>query len=602
MTAAEQPSPRKPFYKRVGFWVTTAIISGLIAFAAVAASQLAPRALAAQDALQAAVPLATQAKNQILAGETEPAKATVAELTSLSKEAEEATDSFWWRVAEAIPIAGENFTAVRLVASSVTTISTDVLTPATDVNLTALRTDTGAFDIASISALLPIVEQASTAATESLNTLEQLNQNQLVGPVKDGVTKLEESLTELNSMVGPATDVLTILPAMLGADGPKNYLFMFPNNAEIRAVGGNPASISIITADNGNISITEQASSADFRRNNLPINPETEALYDTRTRQMMQDATYTPYFAETAELMRGHWADAFGTPIDGVVSFDPVALSYLLAVTGPVILPTGEELNSENAVPLLLNEVYFRYPVNQQDAFFAAAAESVFSALTSGSGDTKKLLEALVRAADEGRLMYSSNDENEMKLISKTRIAGPLPDSNEDATVLGVFYNYVLAAKMDYYLDSTVTAETTQCTVSGTEPATFTATTTLTNILTPEQVPGLPGYVIAANGGGDIYRDVMFYGPVGTEVASVTVNGTMVQPYSRWENNYRVMPHNGRPVVQVPMLVAMQETASITVTFTAAANQPADSFGPFEVRATPTVRTTPVEVSRPGCD
>lgn len=591
----------KSIFKRPAFWVPVSLLLFLSIVAAIWSALLLPRVLVAKQALEASVPLASQAKDEILTGESEKANKTVARLAVLTNQATEAADFPLWHAAEFVPLAGENLRAVRVVADTVSSLNKDVLSPATKLNLSALRTEAGAFDLAKISALLPLVHQASQAATLASTQLDHLNEGQLVEPVKTGVVKLQRSISQLQDMVGPATDVLSILPKMLGAEGQRNYLFMFPNNAEIRAGGGNPASLSVVTAENGQISITQQASSADFSRINLPINPETEDLYDTRTRQMMQDATYTPYFSETAELMRGHWADSFGTPIDGVISFDPVALSYLLGATGPVTLPTGEELTADNAVSLLLSEVYFRYPVSAQDAFFEGAAKSVFSAVTSGNGDTRQLLTALTRASEEGRLMYSSYDEKEMKLIEKTRISGPLPASNEPKTVLGVFFNYVLAAKMDFYLDSTVEATTTLCTVKGTEAPTFTAKATVSNILTPEVYSTLPGYVVASNDGSSIYRDVLFYGPQGTEVASVEVNGLIQQPFNRWPNDYRVMPHNGRLVVQVPILVEMQETATITVTFKAAADQPRESFGEFEVRATPTVRTTPVTVSRPGC-
>lgn len=594
--------PKRKLFTRPVFWVPATFLLLLGVVLGISAALLIPRAEAASQSLQEALPLATQAKDQILAGESDQAKVTVTKLSKLTAQAEKQTDYFLWSAAENTPFIGENLKAVRVVAHTVNTLSNDVLMPATEVSLSALRTQDGALDLEKIKALLPIVQNASQAAKQTSIELENLDDNLLVGPVKEGVLKLQDSISKLQEMVGPATDVLTILPSMLGSDGPRDYLFMFPNNAEIRAGGGNPASLSIVTADNGRISITQQASSSDFKRINLPINPETEELYDTRTRQMMQDATYTPYFAETAELMRGHWADSFGTPVDGVVSFDPVALSYLLAATGPISLPTGEELNSENAVPLLLNEVYFKYPVSQQDAFFAGAAKTVFSALTSGNADTRKLVDALVKAADEGRLMYSSYNEQEMKLIENTRISGPLPATNQPTTVLGVFYNYVLAAKMDYYLDSTVEGSTNMCTAQGDEPITFTASTTITNILTPEQLGTLPGYVVASNGGGAVYRDVMFYGPVGTEVKSVEVNGRIQQPFNRWPNNYRVMPHNGRQVVQVPLLIQMQESASVSVTFQAAKDQKKSSFGKFEVRATPTVWTATEQRFTWTCD
>ena len=59
-----------------------------------------------------------------------------------------------------------------------------------------------------------------------------------------------------------------------------------------------------------------------------------------------------------------------GGTVDGVMSFDPVVLGCLLGATGPVTVASGEELNSENAAVLLLNESYFLYPgYEEQDLF-----------------------------------------------------------------------------------------------------------------------------------------------------------------------------------------------------------------------------------------
>lgn len=599
---------KRPLLKSARFWVPAGILLVLLVVAAVvagAAASLMPRVDTVQNSLQAAVPLATQAKDQILAGDSEAAKQSVARLTELADEAVQATDDDLWRTGEGVPVIGENLKAARLVSESVSTLSTEVFAPATEVNLSVLKPVDGAFDVQGLATLLPLVEQTAATADAVTQDLAGIDQSLLVGPLQDGVVKLKDSVAQLSEMVDPATTVLQILPAALGADGPRNYLLMFPNNAEIRAGGGNPAALALITADQGRISITQQASSADFGWENLPVNPETEALYGSRVKQQMQDVTYTPYFAETAELMRGFWASSFGTPVDAVVSFDPVALSYLLEATGPITLKTGETLTGENAVSLLLSDVYSLYPdPRDQDPFFAAVAQSIFSGVLNGDGDTRALIDALIKAADEGRLMFSSTDAAQMELIGSSRIAGPLPTDNSEETVVGVFFNYVLAGKLDYYIDTAVTGETTQCVVEGSEPASFSAMTTVTNVLTPEQFEQMPRYVYGTDlgQGSAIYREVAVYGPPGTAVQSAEVDGTMSDPLGRWGNDYRVMTHSGRPVVQVPLLVGMQETATVKVTFTATADQPADSFGTFEVRATPTVRTTPVEVSRPGCE
>ena len=602
------PKARKRLRARgARFWIPATIVLVLLALlvlVAAAAIALLPRVLTAKDALEAAVPLAAKAKNEILAGKPEAAKQTVARFDELVQEAQEAADSDLWRFAERVPGVGENLRAVSMVAASVGRLGTEVFAPATEIDFQALKPVDGKVDVHKLADLLPLVERATETGDSVIAELSKLDGDQLVGPLRDGVEQLEAAVHELSAMSGPASTVLKILPDALGANGPRNYLLMFPNNAEIRAGGGNPAALALVSAKDGVLKIRKQASSRDFGVEDLPLNPETEALYGARVKRQMQDVTYTPYFAETAELMRGFWASKFDTRIDAVVSFDPVALSYLLEATGPITLETGEKLTAKNAVSLLLKDAYVKYPTPaESDAFFASAAQSIFDAVTHEAHDVKALIEALARAADEERLMYSSNDPAQMKLIGSGRIAGPLPADNAESTVLGVFFNYVLAAKMDYYMDSSIEAKTTQCTATVSDPATFRATVKLENVLTAKELERLPKFVTGTDfgQGGGIYRDVLFYGPLGTKVKSVKVNGTMLDPLGRWGNNYRKMEHDGRPVVQVPLLVGMGKSAQVKVVFVATKDQPVDSFGPFAVHAAPTVRTTPVEVSSPGC-
>ena len=49
------------------------------------------------------------------------------------------------------------------------------------------------------------------------------------------------------------------------------------------------------------------------------------------------------------------WRANIGGRVDGVISFDPVALSYLLKATGPVKIGNGETITSDNAVSYLLH-------------------------------------------------------------------------------------------------------------------------------------------------------------------------------------------------------------------------------------------------------
>src|SRR5690606_7427381 len=98
-----------------------------------------------------------------------------------------------------------------------------------------------------------------------------------------------------------------------------------------------------------------------------------------------------PDFAQTADLARAFWAESLGNPGDSVLAIDPVLLSYILKATGPVELPTGDQLTSDNVVDELLSKVYWKFPgdteesARQQDEYFALAAGGIFGQVTHAS-------------------------------------------------------------------------------------------------------------------------------------------------------------------------------------------------------------------------
>ena len=51
---------------------------------------------------------------------------------------------------------------------------------------------------------------------------------------------------------------------MLGSDGPRHYLLVVQNNAEIRSTGGLPGSFMILNAEDGKLSLGTQRAVDDF--------------------------------------------------------------------------------------------------------------------------------------------------------------------------------------------------------------------------------------------------------------------------------------------------------------------------------------------------
>lgn len=587
---------RRPLLKSFRFWIPFAIVLILLiggVLAAVAGKQLMDRAYAARDALEEAIPLASVAKQQILDGDAAGAQSTASQLSALTATAREQTEDPLWSVGEGVPVVGGNLTAVRTVAEVVDDLVVNAVTPASQLSIASLAPSGGHIDTSAISAASDIVDQAADAVVAARSAIDGLDRTGLIDQVTSGVDRLDNVVADLEPLIEPVQRALAVLPGILGTEAPRNYLVMVQNNAESRGTGGNPAALVMIHVDDGAISIAQQASSADFVNYRpapiIELDPQTVALYGDKVGRFMMDVTMTPDFTESARVMAAFWAESFGTPIDATVSIDPVALGYLLAATGPVALPDGDVLTTDNAAAKLLNEVYFRYDDPQlQDAYFAVAAAGVFDALTSVS-DVRLLADQVVRAVDEGRIMYVPAAEIEAEYIAGSRLAGKLPADNVERTMLGVYVNDNTSSKLDYYMDVAVAVVTDVCEVEG--APTFTVTSALTHTLQPEQVGDLAWYISPGNyfPKGVISTNVVLYGPVGGAFVSATVDGQPVQGHS--------VEHLGRPAVMINVESTPASTHSIGAVFTGGEGE----FGPVEVWHTPMVRETPVTIDAPGC-
>ncbi|WP_414172819.1 DUF4012 domain-containing protein [Clavibacter tessellarius] len=196
------------------------------------------------------------------------------------------------------------------------------------------------------------------------------------------------------------------MPALLGADGARNYLLMFQNNAEVRSTGGNPAALVLLTVEDGAVRIAKQASSNDFPRNvrQGDVPDETVRLVEPRSTGSSRTSRCSP----TPRLRRareGVLGAVLGDRVDGVLSFDPIALSYLLEATGPITLATGDVLDAQNAVPVLLGAVCWPVPdeLPRAGPLLRDAAGTIFAKLVTDTPPVVPLVTALDQAIDERR-------------------------------------------------------------------------------------------------------------------------------------------------------------------------------------------------------
>jgi hypothetical protein len=505
-----------------------------------------------------------------------------------------------WNLAEGLPWAGPQLAAVATVAASLDDVASTALQPLSEVassfSVDALRPQGGRLDLTPLQQISGAAQTATDGVGAAAASVSSIDRTALVAPVRDAVDEVGDLLTE----AGIATDALAratkLIPSMLGADAPRNYLVLFQNNAEWRSLGGIPGAMALIHTEGGAMSLAAQESSSDYHRYDdavLPLGDEILAIYGNRPGRWIQNVTQVPDFAVSGALAREMWArEHGGQQVDGVISLDPVALSYLLTATGPITLPTGDVLTPETAVPLLLNDVYARYtrPADQ-DAFFAMAAASVFAKLSSGDVDPTALVTALTRAGGENRLLLWSTHEEEQSLLAETTLAGGLPESDADAARFGVYVNDGTGSKMDFYQNANATLAWSACTrgTSGT-PGTATGDAVLTVTIgntAPADAANLPAYITGEGAFGvpaGITRTIGYlYLPEGFElVDAVMSDGT----------GFGGGMHDGRRVLS--FAIDLPPGGSATATVTARATNPVAAT--LEAVVTPTL-TPPTAVA-----
>ncbi|MET0966710.1 MAG: DUF4012 domain-containing protein [Nakamurella sp.] len=458
---------------------------------------------------------------------------TVAGLQAETAAALDAVNDPIYRLASAVPFFGPNLDAVQLVTVNVDSLATQVMPSLVDVarNLqpAALAPKNGQIDLVPILAISPLLQNADAAVNSARSELATIDQSELVGPVADAVQAVSTKLDNAADVTGPGARTARLLPPMLGSDGPRNYLVVFQNPAEARATGGIFGSYAILTADQGRITMANQASASrtlDDLDAPLPgLQPNEEELYTELIALRPQDVNFTPDFPSAAQRFIQMYQRKFPGQVDGVLAIDPVALSYMLE--GAPGIPVGNDkvITADNLVQTLLSDAYTEFPdqaQDERDQFLDDATGRVFSEMMSGTGDPQAILDGLRRAATERRILLYSTRQGEQTDLAQTGLAASL-DADIDRSTLGVYLNDGTAGKLDYYLYNEVHVTEGACRTDGRRELKV-------QVLMEFKDPGreLPTYVTQTAEPGDpilLRTNVLTFAPIGGGVTGVEKDG-----------------------------------------------------------------------------
>lgn len=443
-------------------------------------------------------------------------------------------DPVWW-VAGHLPVVGPNFAAVATVAAALDDV-VRVARPTLDGvaaigEAQALRGTDGRIDLTPIADAAPALARAASTVAAAQAAVAGIDTDRLVGRLAGPVVQLQDGLAEASGLLDGAALFSGLLPPMLGLDGPRTYLLLSLNNAELRSAGGIVGAVAVLRAENGALDLLEQRSTLDFPILTEPVLPLTDAELTVHTVQLglrIQNSVMSPDFPRTAALVTQFWRDTTGNDVDGVIAADAVAVTGLLGATGPVVEPGGLSLTADNFLDELLHLSYLRLPDPAvADTFYTGVAASIFRAIGSGQGEARRVVEELGKAGADHRIrVWSAHPEEQGQLV-RTSVGGAFLSGGADDAA-GVFLNDGSAGKLGYFLNADVSVDEVRC-----EAASTTAVVRVDlDFQPPAQVADLPRYVTGFSGSdlpvGWIATNLTVYAPVGGELGSTRLGDGVV--------------------------------------------------------------------------
>lgn len=254
-----------------------------------------------------------------------------------------------------IPLASGNVrSAERLTASASRVADVAERAAAETADLLEATPTTGAERLA----LLARMEEITGKASRQLRRIDLGPDFFLVQPLGAARERFLDRLDQLRDALRGAEALAAGARQLL--QGPRRYLVLAANNAEMRAGSGMLLSVGVATFADGNFSIGELRPTPEF---NLPpgavtLPAELERLWGwLHPGQDWRNLATTPRFEVTAPLAADMWQAATGEQVDGVLAVDAVALRALLAAQGPIDV-AGGTLTADNILSFLLVDQY----------------------------------------------------------------------------------------------------------------------------------------------------------------------------------------------------------------------------------------------------
>jgi hypothetical protein len=257
------------------------------------------------------------------------------------------------------------------------------------------------------------------------------------------------------------------LPGMLGAAGPRSYLVVYQDAADLRATGGFMGAAALFTLDHGRLSEIDYETTADqLGPNNLqiPANlagepPLPLQYYRGLSEFQLRDANFWPDFPTSARQIAGRYRLATGRQVAGVIAVNPAAISHLLGALGPLRVPGyPDTITAANVLDRVEYYSHDRPKViydPYRNRFLVVASHTVFNALLHlHASQLSSMVSAVESAFADRSVLVSVSEPLFAHALNQAHWDGALRTDRGD--YLGVYDQNVTDSKLNPFVDESI--------------------------------------------------------------------------------------------------------------------------------------------------
>lgn len=361
--------------------------------------------------------------------------------------------SVWLKLLSPLPKVGAQIRAARVLSGSAARVG-DIAYQAALQARTQL--DAPRSGPAARLHLIDELRSDMASVNQQLAHVSTNTEGHLTTSLAKAKTKLIAKLAQAKTQLDDGITLTGTLRTMLA--GPKTYLVLAGNNAEMRS-GGITTAAGLIHFQGGDLTTSPFISSFDlFLPDNkaVPLPPDINQLYGWMfPGQEWRTTDTSPNWPEVAKLYSQMSANSPFGPVDGVLFVDVVTLRSVLSVIGPVTVD-GFKYNANNVLPQVLFNNYLLYPTPETSTarrdVQSDVARAAFTALRGGGFSIPDLAQQLEQDAKGRHLLAWSANPAEEAMWTKLGADGSL-----GANDLMVSVQNVSASKLDFFIRPIVT-------------------------------------------------------------------------------------------------------------------------------------------------